>query len=366
MLRHYIHFDASSAFQSRLEDELASRSLTYNMASSSEREPITMISLIIESCEDKDCLVKRIEEARRKHGPSAFLVVFHPAAIEDPELRWACVRECQMMTFNFSHLIEALTLVLSQVGSNEGHECPICGASHLSANDLWTHLPLYHINAPNVRGACPICSADHDNLAVHIHTEHSPNGKIIEHFPGVGSCVVVHRRSDDKFLMVQEFAGQGFWVPGGSIDPGESLRRCATRECEEEAGVKVKLRGLLEVMMDLSAFPPTGWRLLVFYATLLEDEEEQRDNDEAKDQVVKLEISRAMDAKTVPCYESGGTCWVTAAEVKAGQFKLRSNHVPCTWFEKLTSLGSGPVPLLSIPPLSLSTNDEVFFKDVEF
>lgn len=40
---------------------------------------------------------------------------------------------------------------------------------------------------------------------------------------------------------------QGYWLPGGGLDEGETLRECGVRECLEEAGVHVELKGLLEV-----------------------------------------------------------------------------------------------------------------------
>ena len=55
------------------------------------------------------------------------------------------------------------------------------------------------------------------------------------------------RRRDNKFLMVQEFAKQGFWLPGGGLDEGESLAACAAREGIEEAGLAVDIKGLLQV-----------------------------------------------------------------------------------------------------------------------
>lgn len=51
-----------------------------------------------------------------------------------------------------------------------------------------------------------------------------------------GSAVVVHRVRDNRFLLVQEFAGQGFWLPGGGNDPGEALLPSAVRQGTEGEG----------------------------------------------------------------------------------------------------------------------------------
>ena len=47
--------------------------------------------------------------------------------------------------------------------------------------------------------------------------------------------------------MVHEGGKQGFWLPGGGLNHGESLRQCAERECLEEAGVQIELQGVLQV-----------------------------------------------------------------------------------------------------------------------
>ena len=56
------------------------------------------------------------------------------------------------------------------------------------------------------------------------------------------------RKRDNKFLMVQEFARQGYWLPGGGLDAGETLVGCAAREGREEAGLAVDVKGLLQVI----------------------------------------------------------------------------------------------------------------------
>ena len=57
-------------------------------------------------------------------------------------------------------------------------------------------------------------------------------------------------------LQVQEFAQQGYWVPGGCTDPNESLTASAVRECLEEGGVRVELKGLVEVRLHGMGSPP--------------------------------------------------------------------------------------------------------------
>ena len=54
--------------------------------------------------------------------------------------------------------------------------------------------------------------------------------------------VIVKRKCDGKYLLVEEFANKGYWLPGGKVDPGESLSKAAIRECKEEAGIDIKLR----------------------------------------------------------------------------------------------------------------------------
>jgi ADP-ribose pyrophosphatase YjhB (NUDIX family) len=78
----------------------------------------------------------------------------------------------------------------------------------------------------------------------------------------VYALVVVRRPSDGAFLMVQEFAQQGYWVPGGGVDTGEGLRAAALRETREEAGVEVELKGVLQVSWGHRY----RYRRVIFYA----------------------------------------------------------------------------------------------------
>lgn len=60
------------------------------------------------------------------------------------------------------------------------------------------------------------------------------------------SLVLVHR--DDQILLVQEAKhGQGWYLPAGRAEPGETLAQAAHRETWEEAGIPVVLEGVLRV-----------------------------------------------------------------------------------------------------------------------
>lgn len=70
--------------------------------------------------------------------------------------------------------------------------------------------------------------------------------------PLVGAGALVHRR--DTVLLVKRAnpPAQGMWaIPGGLVELGESVQDAATREVEEETGLKVQVEGLLDVQTDI-------------------------------------------------------------------------------------------------------------------
>ncbi len=61
---------------------------------------------------------------------------------------------------------------------------------------------------------------------------------------GVGGAVV----KDDRLLLVRRASrrGRGNWqVPGGFIEPDETIEQAVVREVEEEAGVTTEINGVL-------------------------------------------------------------------------------------------------------------------------
>ena len=82
-------------------------------------------------------------------------------------------------------------------------------------------------------------------------------------------ALVVVRRGD-RFLIVQERKFEQTWyVPGGRVDPGESLAQAAERETLEEAGIRVRLTGVLR--LEHSPFPDTARFRAVFLAEPVDD-----------------------------------------------------------------------------------------------
>ena len=61
------------------------------------------------------------------------------------------------------------------------------------------------------------------------------------------ALTVVRHPQTGKFLIIEETQGRGFWLPGGRVEPGESFAEAAVRECEEEAGIRVQLDGILKM-----------------------------------------------------------------------------------------------------------------------
>jgi 8-oxo-dGTP pyrophosphatase MutT (NUDIX family) len=94
-------------------------------------------------------------------------------------------------------------------------------------------------------------------MDVHIHNYHGP-----EHlrepakpqFPAF-AWVVIQSQKTGKFLMVNEPAGIArgrprYWLPAGRVDKGEGIIEAGIREAEEEAGLKVKITGVLHFMNE--------------------------------------------------------------------------------------------------------------------
>ena len=68
-----------------------------------------------------------------------------------------------------------------------------------------------------------------------------------------------------KFLAINETKNRGWWIPGGAVDAGETFKKAAHRECIEEAGVKIDLKGILAIDHFLTGADEVKMRV-IFYA----------------------------------------------------------------------------------------------------
>lgn len=207
--------------------------------------------------------------------------------------------------------------------------CPFCGLA-LKWKYLYVHLALIHckeVAEDETSGGpttcCFICREPGVRLLKHIKNAHCP---FQHHYASSGSnrtseslrssnvslssigrssivsgtgslgrgampvfvLVVVRRTGDDHFLLKDEIASQGWWLPGGAVARGEDLVLAAERQTMDETGIKIIVKGLLRFEYTPS---PHGFRLrVVFYA----------------EPVDATEIP-----KTLPDYASNAACWVS-------------------------------------------------------
>ena len=70
-------------------------------------------------------------------------------------------------------------------------------------------------------------------------------------------------RKGDRFLLVQESKyGEPWYLPGGRVESGESFTDAAVRETLEEAGIPVRVTGVIRIEHSPS---PAGARMRVLF-----------------------------------------------------------------------------------------------------
>jgi phosphatase NudJ len=109
-------------------------------------------------------------------------------------------------------------------------------------------------------------------------------------------------RKGDRFLLVQESKyGEPWYLPAGRVEAGESFADAAVRETLEEAGIPVRVTGVIRVEYSPS---PAGSRLrVIFLAEPIDD----------------------TPPKTEPDDESLGAAWVPLDEL--AKYKMRGEEV---------------------------------------
>ena len=116
---------------------------------------------------------------------------------------------------------------------------------------------------------CPACGGPLEMRSVkrgepdrHVCTK---CGQIIYLDPKVAVGTII-RTDDSRIVLVRRAIepGYGLWVfPGGYVDRGEEIRTAAVREAKEEAGLDVRLDGLVNIY----SYPGRPLIVIVFAAT---------------------------------------------------------------------------------------------------
>jgi ADP-ribose pyrophosphatase YjhB (NUDIX family) len=84
--------------------------------------------------------------------------------------------------------------------------------------------------------------------------------------PKVAVGTIIRRDGDPRIVLVRRAIepGYGLWVfPGGYVDRGEEIRAAAIREAREEAGLDVRLDGLVNIY----SYPGRPLIIVVYAAT---------------------------------------------------------------------------------------------------
>ena len=73
-------------------------------------------------------------------------------------------------------------------------------------------------------------------------------------------------------MVVNETKKRGWSIPGGKKDSGETFRDAAIRECFEETGINVELKGILKIIHKQKK---EGYFLIkiIFYAEPIDEDE---------------------------------------------------------------------------------------------
>eukprot|EP01132_Coremiostelium_polycephalum_P003993 gene3993-4994_t len=235
---------------------------------------------------------------------------------------------------NRDDVISTLKNALLSLSHSGSHSCDICKksgiATKLNVDHLREHIFLFHpsesfISIANKIPKCPICNERQSKIGHHINECHGPAGQKSEKEMSLSTiypfCLVIVRRKDGKFLLVNEVAEMGWWLPGGRVNIGETLGQCAVRETKEESGIDIEIKGVLR--FEYSPHQTYSRLRVIFYGEPLND---------------------AQIPKTIPDYESLGASYVSFNELS--MLKLRGRE-PLLWFGYLEK-GGAILPLSSL------------------
>jgi len=235
-----------------------------------------------------------------------------------------------MVTQSLKALTSALEIVKEFLSKSGSYACPICGGGSLTEDELLRHTSLYHNQHPGEKPFfCPVCGEAVAPYTVHLFNKHGPYGRgeaVPEHQLTVRNTytfalMVCRRKTDGKFLLVQEVANWGWWLPGGRVNRMEDLITAVTREAKEESGINVNVTGILRFEYSPSGLKDARMRVVFFGEP----------------------IDETQEPKTFPDFESMGATWVEFGQV--AKLPLRSKE-PLFWFDYV--LQGKPIYPLSV------------------
>ena len=103
------------------------------------------------------------------------------------------------------------------------------------------------------------------------------------------SMIVCRNPLTKKYLVIQE-CDESWWIPGGRVDAPETFCEAGIRECKEEAGVDVKIMGILR--MEQSLRPDYARLKSILYAEPIDPKQtpkELRDSESIQGKYMSLE-----------------------------------------------------------------------------
>ncbi|CAJ1376601.1 unnamed protein product [Effrenium voratum] len=243
-----------------------------------------------------------LPELRKGEYKQIFTIAMDEALADDPLRRLgAFAQGARMVSAGPSFVEKAVAQALEVARQVGPFACPGCGLC-LSEDALHLHMHFHHAVENLPKAPCPICGEQEGSVAVHVHNRHGPSdAREPPSAPYATFAWCVCRHPDGRFLLVNEPAGisggrPGFWLPAGRVDHGESLQEACVREALEEAGVAVRVTGVLRMMVD------SQQTLRVVFLAEPEDP--------------------AAQPKSIPDWESVGAMWVTVEELQ----KLKAEH----------------------------------------
>ncbi|MGH3646056.1 MAG: NUDIX hydrolase [Micromonosporaceae bacterium] len=113
----------------------------------------------------------------------------------------------------------------------------------------------------------------------------------------VPSVNVVVLSDAGEILLIRRTDNGNWALPGGAMDPGESMTDAAVREVEEETGITCEVTGLVGVY--------TNPRHVILYTS----------NNEVRQEFSLVYTARALIGTPTPSDESSAVRWVRAEDV---------------------------------------------------